>query len=123
MPKGGQLIIETSGVEFDQNTSAQVPRARAGSFVCLSVADSGCGIPKENLSKIFEPFFTTKEVGKGTGLGLATLFGVVQQLGGWVNVYSEVGHGTTLSRLSSTFGKKRFRKIGVYPGGDSSGRS
>jgi PAS domain S-box-containing protein len=95
MPKGGKLIIETSSVDFDEKTSKQVPKARAGSFVCLSVTDSGCGIPKENISKIFEPFFTTKEVGKGTGLGLATLFGIIQQLGGWVNVYSEVGQGTT----------------------------
>ncbi len=96
MPKGGKLIIETSTVEFDEKSSSQIPRARVGSFVSLSVTDSGCGIPKENISKIFEPFFTTKEVGKGTGLGLSTLFGIVQQLNGWVNVYSEVDQGTTL---------------------------
>ena len=68
---------------------------RAGSFVCLTVSDNGCGIPPENLARIFEPFFTTKPVGKGTGLGLATLFGIVQQHKGWVNVESEVGRGTT----------------------------
>ncbi len=94
MPKGGKLIIETSSVDFDKKSSAQIPKARAGSFVCLSLTDTGCGIPKENLPKIFEPFFTTKEVGKGTGLGLATVFGIVQQLNGWVNVYSEVGRGS-----------------------------
>jgi CheY-like chemotaxis protein len=95
MPNGGHLIIETSGVEFDEFAVTQSPQTRAGSFVRLSVSDSGCGIPSENLPKIFEPFFTTKDVGKGTGLGLATVFGIVQQHQGWLNVYSEVNHGTT----------------------------
>jgi len=95
MPNGGQLIIETSGVEFDEFAASQSAQVRVGSFVRLSVSDSGCGIPPENLAKIFEPFFTTKDVGKGTGLGLATVFGIVQQHQGWINVYSEVNHGTT----------------------------
>jgi PAS domain S-box-containing protein len=95
MPNGGQLVIETSGVEFDEFAATQSAQARPGSFVCLSVSDSGCGIPPEIVPKIFEPFFTTKEVGKGTGLGLATVFGIAQQHQGWVAVYSEVGHGTT----------------------------
>ncbi|HTH47596.1 MAG TPA: ATP-binding protein [Candidatus Limnocylindria bacterium] len=95
MPHGGQLIIESTGIEFDEFAVSQSAKARVGSFVRLSVSDSGCGIPAEILSKIFEPFFTTKGVGKGTGLGLATVFGVVQQHGGWIDVYSEVGHGTT----------------------------
>jgi CheY-like chemotaxis protein len=81
-----------------------------GSFVRLSVSDSGCGIPPGILSKIFEPFFTTKDVGKGTGLGLATVFGIVQQHQGWINVYSEVNHGTTfriyLPRLAKNGGQK-----------------
>jgi signal transduction histidine kinase len=72
MLNGGQLVIETAGVEFDESTATQTAQARPGSFVRLSVSDNGCGIPPEYLPKIFEPFFTTKGVGKGTGLGLAT---------------------------------------------------
>jgi two-component system cell cycle sensor histidine kinase/response regulator CckA len=94
MPKGGKIIIETSAVEFDESIKDSYAQARPGSFVCLSVSDTGSGIPPEILPKIFEPFFTTKDVGKGTGLGLATVFGIVQQHKGWINVYSEVGQGT-----------------------------
>jgi PAS domain S-box-containing protein len=96
MPKGGKLIIETSAVGFDEATASHSGQIQPGKYVCLSVSDTGCGIPPEILPKIFEPFFTTKDVGKGTGLGLATAFGIVQQHQGWVNVYSEVGQGTTL---------------------------
>jgi signal transduction histidine kinase/DNA-binding response OmpR family regulator len=95
LPKGGRITIETSAAEFDDITAIQTPQARAGAFACLSVADTGCGIPPEILPRIFEPFFTTKEVGKGTGLGLATCFGIVQQHKGWISVCSEVGRGTT----------------------------
>jgi PAS domain S-box-containing protein len=95
MPKGGRLVLETSSVEFDETVGARSAQARPGAFACLSVSDTGCGIPAENLLRIFEPFFTTKEVGKGTGLGLATLFGIVQQHRGWVEVDSAVGKGTT----------------------------
>ncbi len=95
MPDGGQLVIETDEVKLDEFAATQTAQARPGSFVRLSVSDTGCGIPAKNLSKIFEPFFTTKDVGKGTGLGLATVFGIAQQHHGWVNVYSEVGRGTT----------------------------
>jgi PAS domain S-box-containing protein len=95
MPNGGRLIIETGGVAFDELATAQSIHMRPGSFVCLSVSDSGCGIPPEILPQIFEPFFTTKDVGKGTGLGLSTVFGIVRQHHGWINVYSEAGHGTT----------------------------
>jgi len=110
MPKGGQLLIETSAVEFDEVTAAQTSQARPGSFACVSVSDTGGGIPPEILPRIFEPFFTTKDVGKGTGLGLATVFGIVQQHQGWINVYSEAGQGTTfriyLPRLTKASDKK-----------------
>jgi PAS domain S-box-containing protein len=104
MPKGGRLVIETSVVDFDESVRAHSTHAHPGSFVCLSVSDTGCGIPPENLSRIFEPFFTTKDIGKGTGLGLATVFGIVQQHQGWIEFQSEVGRGTTfriyISRLA-----------------------
>jgi len=94
MPGGGQLTIETSTIDLDAGDAAQYAAAQPGTFVCLRVTDTGCGIPHEILPRIFEPFFTTKDVGKGTGLGLATVFGIVQQHGGWINVSSEVGRGT-----------------------------
>jgi len=115
MPDGGNLIIETSGVEFDELAVFQSPQARPGSFVCLTVSDSGSGIRPEILPKIFEPFFTTKDVGKGTGLGLATVFGIVQQHQGWITVYSEVGHGTTfrvyLPRLAKNGCSKSLQPV------------
>jgi PAS domain S-box-containing protein len=94
MPQGGSLFIETSVVEFDGLAAAQSPRSRPGTFACLTVRDTGCGIPDELQPRIFEPFFTTKEVGKGTGLGLATVFGIVQQHRGWIDLYSKPGQGT-----------------------------
>ena len=109
MPKGGSLTIETSGIVIDEDSAAQQAHARPGSFACLSVTDTGCGIPPEILSRIFEPFFTTKEIGKGTGLGLATVFGIVQQHQGWITVYSEPGRGATfriyLPRLTAPLDK------------------
>jgi PAS domain S-box-containing protein len=95
MPRGGQLAVRISIVEVNQEHVRRHPEARAGTFVCVSKSDTGIGIAPENISRIFEPFFTTKEIGKGTGLGLATVYGIVKQHQGWIEVESLVGKGTT----------------------------
>ena len=95
MPKGGKLSVATRSVAVNEAYARQNTEARPGQFVCLSVTDTGCGIDPKALQKIFEPFFSTKEVGKGTGLGLATVYGIVKQHRGWIEVESEVGKGTT----------------------------
>jgi PAS domain S-box-containing protein len=95
MPDGGRLTIETSEFEVDEEYCGRNPEARLGRHIVIAVSDSGCGMTPEVLSRLFEPFFTTKEHGKGTGLGLATVYGIVKQSGGHISAYSEVGRGTT----------------------------
>lgn len=95
MPRGGLLRISTATVDVDVEDTRVRPQASVGRYVCVSVEDNGTGISKENLPMIFEPFFTTKEFGKGTGLGLATVYGIIRQHQGWVEVDSAVGKGTT----------------------------
>lgn len=95
MPKGGTLIIETSNADIDDQFCAFQPLVRPGCYAVLCVSDSGTGMDATTLDRIFEPFFTTKELGKGSGLGLATVYGIVRQHGGFVQVYSEVGMGST----------------------------
>jgi two-component system, cell cycle sensor histidine kinase and response regulator CckA len=94
MPEGGRLLIETEMVQIDDSYCRFYPYAVPGQYAVLSVSDTGMGMEPEVRDRIFEPFFTTKEQGKGTGMGLATVYGIVKRHGGFVHVYSEVKHGS-----------------------------
>lgn len=125
MPHGGRLTITTDHVTVDEQDVRVDPEMKQGEFVCLATSDTGIGISKEIRDKIFEPFFTTKGPGKGSGLGLAVIYGIVKQHNGWIHVYSQVGQGTTFKiylpayqgaepakNVSATTGQQRARGHG-----------
>jgi CheY-like chemotaxis protein len=105
MPKGGRLTLSTSQQTLDPVALVLNPEARPGRFVCLTVTDTGCGMDSATLGHMFEPFFTTKDIGKGAGLGLATVYGIMKQHQGWIVVESRVGVGSTFTLFLPDAGK------------------
>jgi CheY-like chemotaxis protein len=112
MPQGGELFIGSTATEVTPACVQQNPEARVGGFVCLTIADTGVGMDPQLLSRIFEPFFTTKEVGRGTGLGLATVYGITKLHRGWIEVSSQVNKGSAFKVFLPATSKPKPTDIG-----------
>jgi two-component system, cell cycle sensor histidine kinase and response regulator CckA len=115
MSQGGKIIVETADMELDDTYTRGHPKERSGPYVVLSVSDTGCGMSSETLLRIFEPFFTTKSPGEGTGLGLAMVYGAMQQAGGHIGVYSEEGKGTTFRLFFPLVEEKVEMRVAATP--------
>jgi len=122
MPNGGKLTIEGVNVYVDDDYHRRNPEISKGQHVCISVSDTGSGMPPDILSRVFEPFFTTKELGQGTGLGLSQVYGFIKQTGGHIKIYSEVGQGTTVKlyfpRMQGSAAEEVDEDDGLLLGGE-----
>jgi two-component system NtrC family sensor kinase len=122
MPSGGRLTVRTRAIQIDAEYVARNPEAVPGPYICMTVTDTGCGMDESTKSRLFEPFFTTKEVGKGTGMGLATVYGIVKQHNGWIEVESVVKEGATfrvflpVTQKALTATDKKIAMPGAYGG-------
>jgi PAS domain S-box-containing protein len=103
MPNGGRLTIRTSMVSLNSEDASSIPESYPGTFVCLAMSDNGTGMDSETMGHLFEPFFTTKQKEKGSGLGLAVIYGILKQNKGWINVYSRIGQGSTFNLFFPSF--------------------